>query len=108
MKLTNVDQHLQEQLKDPYFRELHELEMQKLELIKPIIEYRVKHKLNQMQLAKRVGVSQQHISKIEAGEFSNILTLEKILLFLGYTVHFKAIPLKPSVIKKINGKRLAA
>ena len=70
MRLQKVDEHLKEKLKDPYFNELYELEEQKLKIVKPIIQYRVKNKLSQKQLAERVGVTQQHISKIENGEFS--------------------------------------
>ena len=94
MKLAKVDSHLEEKLKDPYFRELHELEEQKLAIVKRIVDYRIKQKLNQNQLAKRIGVTQQHISKIENGEFSNITTLEKILLYIGLTVQLRVIPIR--------------
>lgn len=93
MKEYTVRDHLKEELKDPYFKELHELSQQKLEVVKKIIAYRIKHKLNQRQLAKKIGVSQQHISNIENGEFSSVATLEKVLLGIGYSVRIQAIPL---------------
>ena len=93
MRAERVDEHLKEKIKDPYFKELYELEEQKLAIVKRIIAYRIKNKLNQNQLAKRAGVTQQHISKIENGEFSNITTLAKILLFVGFAVQIKAIPI---------------
>ena len=102
MKTENVDKHLREKLKDPYFKELHELEEQKLEIVKKIIDYRIKHKLSQSQLADKIGVSQQHISKIEGGEFSSVATLEKILLHLGYTVRLQAVPLSREALHKIE------
>lgn len=102
MRAEKVDEHLKELLKDPYFKELHELEEQKLGIVKRIIAYRIKNKLSQTALARRIGVTQQHISKIESGEFSNISTLEKVLLFIGYTVRIRAIPLKPDMIDKIK------
>ena len=86
MKEYTVKEHLKEELKDPYFKELHELGQQKREVVKKIIAYRIKHNLNQRQLAKKIGVTQQHISKIENGEFSSIFTLEKVLLGIGYSV----------------------
>ncbi len=101
MKLEKVSAHLQEKLKDPYFRELHELEEQKLQIVKRIIDHRVKHELTQGDLAKRAGVTQQHISKIENGEFSNVATLEKVLLYIGYTVRMQAVPLSRGIIRKI-------
>lgn len=102
MRLQNVDEHLKEKLKDPYFRELYELEEQKLKIVKRIISYRIRNKLSQQQLAKRAGVTQQHISKIENGAFSSMTTLEKLLLFIGYTVKVEAIPLKPYIKHRIE------
>ena len=93
MKFEKVDDHLKEKLKDPYFKELYALEEQKLKIVKKIVEYRVKHRLSQKQLAIKNNVTQQHISKIENGEFSNIITLERILFFIGCTVKIEAVPL---------------
>ena len=97
----DVHKHLKEKLKDPYFKELYELEQQKLRIVKRIIAYRHQKNLTQKEFAQQAGVSQQHISKIENGIFSNITTLEKILLHIGYTVKIQAIPLKPSTRQKI-------
>ena len=99
--MRRVNKHLKEKLKDPYFKELYELEEQKLNIVKHIIDYRIKNNLSQSQLAKRVGVSQQHISKIENGEFSNITTLEKILLFIGFKVKLQVIPLRKRIKEQI-------
>ena len=93
MRLQRVDEHLKEKLRDPYFRELHELEEQKISIVKRIIEHRIKKSLSQKDFAKQVGVTQQHISKIENGEFSNISTLERVLLFIGLTVRMSAVPI---------------
>ncbi|HAJ56770.1 MAG TPA: XRE family transcriptional regulator [Candidatus Omnitrophica bacterium] len=102
MRLEKVDEHLKKKLKDPYFKELYELEEQKLGIVKRIIEYRIKHGLNQEDLAKKAGVTQQHISKIENGEFSSMATLEKILLYIGYTVKLQAIPLSHRIKERIE------
>ena len=98
-----VSDHLKEQLKDPYFKELYELEQQKLAIVKKIIEYRIKNNTSQAQLAQKAGITQQHISKIENGEFSSILTLEKVLLYIGMTVQIKAIPLNLNARKALVG-----
>ena len=84
--LTNVKDHLKEELKNPYFRELYELDSVKTEIAKKIIEYRIKHDLTQTQLAKSVKVSQQQISYIEEGDFSNFQTIQKVLLAIGYKI----------------------
>ena len=102
MKIERVDEHLKEKLKDPYFKELYELEAQKLKIVKHIVDYRIKNDLTQKSLAKKIGVSQQHISKIENGEFSSISTLEKVLLSIGYTVKIQAQPLRESIKHRIE------
>lgn len=99
--MKRVDTHLAEKLKDPYFKEFYELEEQKLNIVKRIIDYRIKNNLTQGQLAKKVGVSQQHISKIENGEFSNIATLEKILLAIGFKVKLEVTPLHKRIREQI-------
>lgn len=97
-----VRDHLKQKLKDPHFKEIWELELQKLAIVKPIIDYRIKHNLTQSQFAKKVGVSQQHISNIERGEFSSVETLEKILLYIGYRVQIQAIPLPAKTRNRIE------
>ena len=84
--LINVKEHLREALKNAYFKELYELDTVKTEIAKKIIEYRIKHSLTQTQLAKRVKVSQQQISYIEEGDFSNFQTIQKVLLAIGYKI----------------------
>lgn len=102
MNIEKVEGHLKEKLKDPYFKELYELEEQKLSIVKRIISYRIKNKLTQGDLAKKAGVTQQHISKIENGEFSSVSTLEKVLLFIGYTVKIQAVPLSQKIRNRIE------
>jgi len=102
MDMERVDEHLKEKLKDPYFKELYELEEQKLDIVRRIIDYRIKNNLTQGQFAKKAKVTQQYISKIENGEFSSIVTLEKILLFIGYTVKIQAVPLSHKVRNSIE------
>ena len=84
--LTNVKDHLKEELKDPYFRELYELDKVKTDIAKKIIEYRIKHQLSQTELARKIKISQQQISHIEEGDFSNFLTIQKVLLVIGYKI----------------------
>jgi len=94
MNAYKISDHLKEKVKDPYFKELYELEAQKYAIVEKIVEYRIKHKVTQEQLAEQVGVTQQQISKIENGEFSSVMTLEKVLLAIGMTVQIKAVPFK--------------
>lgn len=102
MKMKKVSDHLKEELKDPYFKELYELEQQKYDIVKKIIDYRVTNKISQSDLAKEAGVSQQHISKIENGVFSSIMTLEKVLLHIGMTVRLKVVKLNSDLKRRVK------
>jgi DNA-binding XRE family transcriptional regulator len=105
MGLEKIDDHLKQKLKDPYFLEMYELEQQKLEIVKKIIDFRIKNEISQRMLAEKSGVSQQHISKIESGDFSNIITLEKILLYIGYTIRMEAVRLSLHKCRGIDRQR---
>lgn len=94
MELKKVSDVLKEELKDPHFKELWELEQQKLVVVKKILAYRVKYDLTQGQFARKVGVTQQYISKIESGDFSSVAVLEKVLRAIGYMVKITVVPLK--------------
>ena len=96
MKERKVADHLKERLKDPHFKELYELEEQKYAIVKKIVDHRIRHGLSQGALALKVGVTQQHISKIENAEFSNVATLDKVLRAIGYAVKITVIPVSRS------------
>jgi len=102
MGSERVVEHLKEKLKDPAFREIYELDQQKLVIAKSIIDYRIKHSLTQGTFAEKMGVTQQHISKIESGEFSSIRTLEKILIPLGYAVQIRVVPFRAKTHAKAH------
>ena len=91
--LRRVEEHLQEKRRHPSFRELQELDEEKLKVAKVIIGERVRRRLSQTALARRLGVSQQQVSKLENGDFDNLATLQKVLTILGYHVRVSAVPL---------------
>ena len=51
---------------------------------------REKNKLTQVQLAEKVGVSQQYISAIECGNLNpTIKNLKKVLAVLNYSIYLR-------------------
>ncbi len=72
----NID--LKEKLKDEEFKRLYEIECAKVALAQKIAELRQDKHLKQVELARKLGVSQQFISQIETGQERN-LTLETLI-----------------------------
>ncbi len=85
IKLEKVDSHLKEKLENEEFRVNYELERAKVALAQKIAELRQQRKLRQVDLAKRLHVSQQFISQIETAQEKNLTldTLTKIASSLG-------------------------
>ncbi len=83
--MREVQEYIDEKLKrDPEFRERYNLILQKLEIAKKIIDYRIKHGLTQKELADELDVTQQYISKIEEGDYSTLDSVGHILFKIGY------------------------
>ncbi|MBI3615612.1 MAG: helix-turn-helix domain-containing protein [Candidatus Omnitrophica bacterium] len=100
--LRSVEAHLREKLKDARFRELYELEEEKAKIASLVIRCRVQHHLTQGQLAKKLGVTQQQVSKIEQGDFSSLVAIQRILLALGYHILMRAVPLEAHLRRELR------
>jgi len=91
--MRKVDDYIKEKLKrNPDFKARYDLIMEKAVVVKKIIGYRIRHRLSQEQLAEEIGVTQQYISKIEEGEFSNLDTIENVLEHIGYRLKLEVVP----------------
>lgn len=89
VRLENINKDLKEKFKDKEFKRLYEVECAKVALAQKIAELRQNNNLRQVDLAKRLGTSQQFISQIETGEEKNltIATLIKIAECLGRDIN---------------------
>ena len=97
--MRKVDDYIKERIKkDPGFKTRYDLVKQKASVAKKIIAYRIKHNLSQAGLAEKIGVTQQYISKIEEGEFSNLNTVENILYYTGYRLKLEVVRLPKSCV----------
>jgi len=67
--MKKVDDYIKNKIKnDPEFALRHKLTQLRVKAAQIIIGYRIKHKLSQAQLAKKLNVTQQYISKVENGD----------------------------------------
>lgn len=78
VRLENIEKYLKEELKNKEFKKAYGLECAKVVLAQKIAQLREEKHLNQADLAKKLGVSQQFISQIETGQENN-LTLNTLL-----------------------------
>ena len=91
--MRKVDDYIKEKTRrNPDFKARYGLIMEKAVVVKKIIGYRIRHKLSQEQLAEEIGVTQQYISKIEEGKFSNLDTIENVLEHIGYRLKLEVVP----------------
>ncbi len=101
-KIVSVNEHIMQKNKNAFTKELYEIEKEKAEIVKLIIRVRINRNLSQKELGKRVGVTQQQISKIENGEFSSIMSVIKVLLALGYFLDMKPKKLPPKIAAQLQ------
>ena len=64
VRLENVNIYLKKKLKNEEFRRLYELECAKVALAQKIAELREEKHLRQVDLAKRLGVSQRDLQNL--------------------------------------------
>jgi len=99
MKRLKVPTHrelIKPYLKDERLKKKIATGVERLRVISQIVELREKLGLSQAALAKRIGVSQPFIAKIENDETSNLSlqTLIKIVEALNGAVEIKIVPAK--------------
>lgn len=103
IRLEKIDVHLTAELKNKQFRKAYEMEWAKVALAQKIAELREEKHLRQVDLAKRLGVSQQFVSQLETGQEKN-LTLETLIkiaraLGRGVKISFPKAAVQDSCLK---------
>lgn len=86
---TNFDNYLEEQLRDPGFRERFEKAGEAWDIAVQLSALREEQGLSQKELADRVGTSQQQISRLESPSYEghSLSMLRKVAKALGGRVH---------------------
>jgi len=83
-KLVRTKDILTRHLEDPKFRAEWERSALARAVAVAVVGYRAKHRLTQTQLARRLGVRQPHIARLELGEHTpSIEMLQRLSRVLG-------------------------
>jgi ribosome-binding protein aMBF1 (putative translation factor) len=84
MTMVSFDDFLKEQLREPEFRSIWERTALARAVAIEVIRYRSEHGLSQTALARRLGVSQAVVGRLELGEHEpKIATLSRLSWVLG-------------------------
>jgi transcriptional regulator with XRE-family HTH domain len=94
---TNFDLYLEEQLKDADFVERFRKAGEAWDVALQLASLRKGSGLSQKELAKRVGTSQQQISRLESPSYEghSLNMLRRVAEVLGATIHVKIEREKP-------------
>jgi transcriptional regulator with XRE-family HTH domain len=93
---TNFDFYLEEQLKDADFAERFKRAGEAWDVALQLASLRKESGLSQKELAKKVGTSQQQISRLESPSYEghSLSMLRRVAEVLGATVHVEIQPRK--------------
>ena len=82
--MTNFNDFLQEQLKDPEVKAEYDALEPEFSIIQAVIDARKESGLTQKQLSERTGITQADISKLENGNANpSIRTLQRLAAGMG-------------------------
>lgn len=87
------DEYKREQLKDPAFRKAYNDLQPELAVMRLILEARTSEGLTQKELAKRTGIAQTEISRLEQGKRNpSIKLLQRLADGLGKMLKIEFVP----------------
>lgn len=88
--MTNFDDFLNTQMKDPEFKKEYDALEPEFEIIQAMIDARKDAGLTQQELAKRTGIAQSDISKLESGNANpSLRTLRRLAAGMGKKLHIQ-------------------
>jgi ribosome-binding protein aMBF1 (putative translation factor) len=92
-ELKSAEQVLADQLQDPAFREEWDRTALARAVATRVVTYRAMEGLSQAALARKLGVSQPLVARLEAGEHEPTLTtLSRLARHLGLEFHIDITP----------------
>ena len=91
--MMNFDDFLNTQMKDPEFKKEYDALEPEFEIIQAMIDARKDAGLTQQELAKRTGIAQSDISKLERGNANpSLRTLQRLAAGMGMKVKIEFVP----------------
>ena len=104
---TNFDLYLEEQLKDADFVERFRKAGEAWDVALKLASLRKASGLSQKELAKRVGTSQQQISRLESPSYEghSLSMLRRVAEVLGATLHVEIEREKPPKVPVVAERR---
>ena len=86
--MTNWDRYKQKLLKNPEFKRLYDESRPEFEITCAIIRARIKNKMTQKELARRMNTTQSVISRVEQAKTSpSVSFLKRLAAALNTTLH---------------------
>ena len=93
--MTNFNDFLNEQMKDPEFKAEGDALDPEFAVIEAILAARKESGLTQQQLSERTGIAQTDISKLERGNGNpSLRTLQRLAAGMGMRVKIEFVPAK--------------
>ena len=92
-------------LKDPAVREAYDAPEEEFSLISQLIDLRQKRGLSQQALAKRAGMQQPAIARLESGRTPSLRTLKKVAAALDAKVEVRLVANKPAPRRTVHARR---
>ena len=89
----NFKEYKKELMKDPEFVKAYEDLQPEMDIVKAILDARIKQNLSQKELSKLTGINQSEISKLESGERNpSIKLLQRLADGMGLTLKISFVP----------------
>ena len=93
--MSEFQELLQEQLKDPDFKKEWDDIQPEMDVIRAMIDARIEQNLTQKELAARTGIDQADISKLENGTKNpSLKLLKKLAAGMGMQLKIEFVPMQ--------------
>ena len=91
--MRTIDDHFADCMKDPEFARVYEEMKPELETFRALTDARTQKSMTQKELAKKAGIRQSEISRIESGKRNpSVKLLQRIADAMGMTLEIKFLP----------------